>query len=60
MNKDHQDDLREKGPGPDNIPDADPRYEDTDPGSFDKLTRDNLESEEPLLDDPEDSEELDK
>lgn len=60
MSRDHEDDLREKGPGPDPIPDADPRYEDTDLGSFDKLTRDNLESDEPLLDDPDDSEELDK
>lgn len=60
MTRDREADVNDKGPGPDNIPDVDPRYEETDPGSFDQVTRDNLKGEDSLIDDPEDSEELDK
>ncbi len=60
MTRDPKAEVKDKGPGPDGIPEADPRYEDTDPGEFDKLTRDNLNSDESLIVDPEDSEENDR
>ena len=60
MSRDPKADIIDKGPGPDGIPEADPRYEDTDPGEFRKLTEDNMTSDESLIVDPEDSEEYDK
>ncbi|WP_172194177.1 hypothetical protein [Saccharibacillus qingshengii] len=60
MTRDQDAERIDKGPGPDGIPEADPHYEDTDPGSFDKITEDNLTGERSIIDDPEDSEELDK
>ncbi|NGZ73919.1 hypothetical protein [Saccharibacillus alkalitolerans] len=60
MTRDRDTDLDGRGPGPDDIPDPDPRYEDTDPGEFKQITRDNLKGKDSLIDNPEDSEELDK
>lgn len=49
-----------KGPGTENIPPSDPRYKDTGLGTFEKVTVDNLKGKEDIIQNPEDSEELDK
>ncbi|MDO3409244.1 hypothetical protein QWJ34_05675 [Saccharibacillus sp. CPCC 101409] len=58
MSRDRDADIHDKGPGPDDIPESDSRYEDTDPLNFEKVTQDNLTGDRPVNDpntDPDDS-----